>query len=751
MNKVNIHTVFLTIGQPISDKTIFCKNVLSKCLEKECLDNGYKPNIQYISYDDCGKELLNDSNNSEERIAQISNLTLEYLFTKLRLMISYPINADFVIIDSTSFSQEFINKIVKITKDNMYNISCIIFDYINEQPSIKNIDQKIVINKITTIDNFSLTIKNLNDYVERLLPTDRNYFIVGDIHECFDELKELLTSVGFKIENGYICLTEKTETTDIILVGDIFDKGWSKMFVNNEIDDGNILENFNKYVKFINRNIDNPNGVKLYIIRGNHEAFIHDYLNKKNKIKNENFINKHFSSVRIFEQDEDLKKMFEYIWNNGKEFFIKGGSNRHFIVSHVPCRKKYLGKMDKKSLQKQQYIYIDHNKRIAPQIEFIKEETEYNHPIHIFGHVALKREYYNDDHICLDTGCINGNKLTGLLFKTKFVEPLYYSVNFLGLVDEIKEDLETFRSYEKINKLLAKLSNYQLDRIKYIIDNKINFISGTISSTDKTNELESLKKGLEYYINNGVQYISMQPKYMGNRCQIYLSTDLEKCYAVSRCGYKINIDLTQVYINLLKKMNDFIKENNIKMIIIDGELMLWKALGNKIKLYNMDEPIHFKPFNILKWIDNDNKNLIPNMSVIDIFKLVSLDEQLVLFLDDPEYLTKGNAYYNKLVGQGMGGVILKPIVENINNVNIAPYLKVKNVNHLGPIYGYNYTFPIKHNKLIKQKDIEKKIKASVIEYNLGQTMLQFNLDDINNENDDYKLLIAEFLFEKEIE
>ncbi len=130
-------------------------------------------------------------------------------------------------------------------------------------------------------------------------------------------------------------------------------------------------------------------------------------------------------------------------------------------------------------------------------------------------------------------------------------------------------------------------------RIFHLVKNKVNFISGTVApapSSKKENYLniEDLKIGLEILLK---QYdssctISAQPKYMGSRCNVYLfANKLELCYSVSRNGYiitkeRVNMDL--IYNKLISKLNLWMEQKNIKMIILDGELLRWSALGKDL-------------------------------------------------------------------------------------------------------------------------------------------------------------------------
>lgn len=77
-----------------------------------------------------------------------------------------------------------------------------------------------------------------------------------------------------------------------------------------------------------------------------------------------------------------------------------------------------------------------------------------------------------------------------------------------------------------------------------------------------------------------MEHVVLQPKYMGSRCNVYLHKDPERCFAVSRNGYKVNhVDLSSVYGKLLHKFGGYIEEYRIAMLPLDGELLPWKVLG----------------------------------------------------------------------------------------------------------------------------------------------------------------------------
>ncbi|WP_428225332.1 hypothetical protein [Flavobacterium sp.] len=147
----------------------------------------------------------------------------------------------------------------------------------------------------------------------------------------------------------------------------------------------------------------------------------------------------------------------------------------------------------------------------------------------------------------------------------------------------------------------------EVTKIKYRIDKfcefKINAFSPTISPAPKSlerNEIESIAKGIEYYIQKGITQLVFQKKYMGSYCDIYLTKNLEESYLVSRNGYKIgSLDKELVTEKLQPLHNKFDWENeNLELVIIQSELMPWNALGkglveNDFKGYLEAHQTHF--------------------------------------------------------------------------------------------------------------------------------------------------------------
>jgi len=90
----------------------------------------------------------------------------------------------------------------------------------------------------------------------------------------------------------------------------------------------------------------------------------------------------------------------------------------------------------------------------------------------------------------------------------------------------------------------------------------------------------------------------------------------------------------------------------------------------------------------------------------------------------------------------MEGIVIKP---DLLWSNLCPFIKVRNPNYLTIIYGYDYQNEFKYQKLMKQKNIKKKMQMSINEFNLGIEMLKTKYDDITEDNVEYFKLLMKFL------
>ncbi|MFX3635889.1 MAG: metallophosphoesterase [Candidatus Pristimantibacillus sp.] len=847
--QTRVHTIFMMVGPTECGKTTFAEEVLIPHLRMENKERNVRSNVQYLSSDRIRQELLGfDYDKYDQVMLEASSHAFQLLFDKLRMITSFPINAEFIVVDTIGLTEDFRNKVRDVAQENNYNVEVILFDYrkrddyYTSERSKKLITNHInrlrkdvlpvlsregytAIHKVRAKDfylvedgsrnsDYQVFIQDWEEYVSTCLPQDKKYIIVGDVHECVDELKSLLIGYGYGVEEGKLLLTDKVRDTTIILAGDWIDKG----------------KQTREIIQFLYENRKH-----MLFVLGNHENFVDKYMKGEIKGTDSEMREAYFDSTQVLADDPALLEKFAHLVSLSKPFYRYNGNNGpSFYVTHAPCRNKYIGKLDKNSLRNQRNFRINRDAPLEEQLSFLQTEAVGNHPYHIFGHVAAKRAFRIKNKIHIDTGSAHGNTLTSVQISFK---PFFRSHKSQQAV--LTEELPTlFQEQKKVS--LQELDDDAIRRLHYCSQNGIHFISGTMSPADKdeaAGELESLRRGLDYFAERGVTEVVLQPKYMGSRCNVYLHKDIDQCYAVSRNGYKIkSVDLMPVYEVLLEKFGPYMTDNKVAMLLLDGELLPWKAMGDgliqrqfspiekaleteltflgengfeeafaklsesylasgfdkdqhqqskaalsekygasvyqnykyvrgiqeslvplaeheeayrvykrQLELYAGDAELEYKPFALLKVIYDNGEEGLPSLKTSDMYRFLSNDDCLLLNLAEADsYAQAADFFLNLTIENQMEGVVIKP--ETMKN-NCVPYLKVRNASYLSIVYGYDYKFAHKYNKLMRQKNISMKLRTSMNEHRLGNEMLAIKHDDITADNTEYQAIVANLLFE----
>lgn len=867
--KIPQYSIVMTIGPSNSGKSYLCKSLYNQ------LKNYDHANCFYLSSDDTRRALVGlNLHKHDSRMQQVSKQAFDLLHMQLDAYTSYPVNADVLIVDATNMSKVSRSFIVNIAKKNNYNLIGLCFDYKDMDDYTKYLDEKtdkrVIYNhvkmlrtstlkeidkadfkdfhKITSIDFSNLTF----EYSSRggyKLPYD-DFCVVGDLHGCYDELIELLLDdKGIELvdDGSGVLLVKKVDGKTYVhhvLIGDIVDKG-SK--------DGQ-----KKLVEFLYKNRD-----FFTIVEGNHDRWVHNYLTgviKKDKA-NDELIANWFDSVTLFEADRELRDKFIHLYKTMYTFVY----NDKFIATHAPCENKYLGKTDKVSLKKQNTIMYPKEKDYPDQEAYLKamedffsfliRDSEFNYPVHVFGHVMLKTPFNNKNKWGIDTGCVVGNMLTSLVFSKDNVKPY---VRKYKSQQPVKQELNNLFRTRQNEVHYGGLDILLQRRIRWAAKNKVNFVSGTMSPTDKDMEsldIESLDKGIKYFRDKGVNRLVLEPKFMGSRCNILLHrSDLAKCKALSRNAYEIDTaritsdtTMEELFKGLMNKHANVFDFYGAEYLLMDGELLPWTAMGktliesdfvlpykacrkeidflrdagfedmmseftskfdvedttsmkphevrltnsyrdfkeNMISLDEMESglelyrtqldiftagsSLEYSPFALLKVIkeNGDEINMISsNVMNSHMFSMLSNEEMLFLDYDENIFHTmKGGVPYINFetaelaldyfwkkvtVTSKMEGLVIKPDVAYIPGV--APYMKCRNKEYLRLTYGFDYDkIKFKTEKLIRTKNIKRKLDTSVKEYELGRNLLDVKMNDISIENNTWLSNVVQLLTEQENE
>lgn len=592
-------TIIMMVGPSHCGKSYF-----SKLLQKSFSERGYK-NI-YLSSDEYRQQMIGENLHKHHNdMMEVSKQAFNLLYATLDNYTQYPVNIDFAIVDATNISQEARQPFINIAKKNGYNLVAVTFEYKDNEEYFKYVteeeNKEVISNMVFRFKkemkdfirkDFKTTYKitsrkQIEDYKVEVIEQNKeefkintfeNVIIFGDIHGDYETFIEAIKKTEkFDVNDEEIPFIVPKESFHIILVGDYIDK--------------NTDENVKKTIDFIYKNKEH-----ITIVKGNHERHCYDVLRgviKRDEAENL-LIRDFFNSVLLFDKDEETKEKFQSLYKNSVTF-LEDFKNR-FIITHAPCSISALGKLDSKSLKSMNTIRYP--KMDAENIEgsleerekffqFIKDEAESCNIWHIFGHVALNEVFKYKNKLGIDTGSVYGNYLSFVIFSEHNKKP-FISKQKSVMESKGKELYPLFRTKQ----VDRNIDLFDIDTkrfLKFASKNKINFISGTMSPVNKSeNNLEDIMTGIEYYKSNGVDKIILQTKKMGSRCNVYIhKTNVDECYLVTRNGYKISPKMIGMsdesykmfLISLQGKYSNVFDELNAEFILFDGELLPWNVLG----------------------------------------------------------------------------------------------------------------------------------------------------------------------------
>lgn len=608
--EIGLYTVIILVGPSQSGKSTWAQQFKNKITAK---DSQLRTTV--LSSDAIRRQLLdNDYHRYDRKMTEASEAAFDLLFASLKAAIRFPINNEFVIVDTTGLDPEFRRQVTDLAKENGYRTAVVMFDYATSDyfTGLTSVDKTIVSKHVDTFKKrtlpgikkkhftYNYTVKSKDkkyyddlhvevvDYAiwrksnlsEGNFDISRPIAVIGDIHENVQALKLLYEKLP--------------ENAQVIFVGDLIDKG----------------EKTEEMITYAEQLIAQG----ALVVRGNHEAFVaRRLLGEIEAISNEDEL---FSSYKVLKEDEQLAKRFLTIYENTIPFACVKTKANTIYVTHAPCYNKSLGKLDERSQKFQRNFYFAsrENDTMMEELSFVAEEAKNSHPYHVFGHVAnsMKNIEYKNK-VWLDTGAVYGNKLSAFILfpngDTKVVSQaaekltegkLLYPSKGKKIIPELtptvieqepeksvvtqilekQEDLKDYIDSLAIKHKLSPEDKYWLHSFN---ESGAKFISGTMSPSRSTQELlEPIKTAIEYFRSKGVDKVIMQPKYMGSRLQLYLHRDKSLDFAVTRSGTKSGnkkeIDIVLEYWHSVLDEKDFWKDT----LVLDGELLPWAAIGKDL-------------------------------------------------------------------------------------------------------------------------------------------------------------------------
>lgn len=540
---VDPHTVFMTVGPSTCGKTTFCTNFL-----KPALSALPSADVRYLSSDAIRREILggvgstgvyNGDNNERDRydleMMNVSHLAFEQLFSRASSYMTWPCSAEFIILDTTGLNESFRKQVANLCREKHYNLVPILFDYKSyDEYYTYSMDKYIVTHHIETFRK--KTLPNITRECECAKSSRIFYIKNQDFSQITIEVPKWTNYLKCFLPSG----------TKAIIVGNVFGC-YDELIL--------LLKQFK--IELGEDGSAANTDIKIILI-GSFD-------------RSDSNIAANPTTIEKLQHLIEKSALANIICVNDKVPFV---SIRHrWIVTSNFLEKKFLGKIDRISTQRRvNYSLVDH-----------KNESIHNEPLRIFGSCpALK--YERHDNLCaIDGGCVHGGSLIGIGF-TSDNKPFVKRQQ--ALKEYIPGQLRIIfpREIELITP--DKLSPHTLYRYNKIIHSSAPFLSGTMApapadfkSGENTPEaFESLSQALQYYKNNNVNQVCLQPKYMGSRCTVVLNIQ-GPSYAISRGGYNIRIPGIAELLDSLK--NRYLVDGTTTAII-DGELLPWIAMGQSL-------------------------------------------------------------------------------------------------------------------------------------------------------------------------
>ena len=413
--------------------------------------------------------------------------------------------------------------------------------------------------------------------------------IIGDIHGCYDELCELLKSLGYAEETSYIHPDGRTA----IFLGDLCDRGPKNVEV----------------LKLVMAMVDSGNAL---CVAGNHDVKLEKYL-LGNKVQVS-----HGLALTVEELNsagDDFKKKTKKFIDSLKSHYVLDGGR--LAAAHAGIIEKYQGRAS--SRVRNFCLYGDTT----------GESDEYGLPVRlnwaaeyrgratvVYGHTALVEPAICNNTYNIDTGCVFGGRLTALRYpekelvsvraKKKYFEPTkpldqndesaeadmlsIEDVSGKMIVDTFLTPVITIRE-ENSAAALEIMSRFGADPHWLI------YLPPTMSpceTSGKEDYLEYPDEAFNYYRKNGIGKVVCEKKHMGSRAVIVLARDTDtakKRFGV--CDGKQGIIYTRTGRNffddsgfenkLIQRLSqvltksDFWADFNTDWVVFDAELMPWSV------------------------------------------------------------------------------------------------------------------------------------------------------------------------------
>lgn len=218
--------------------------------------------------------------------------------------------------------------------------------------------------------------------------------IIGDIHGCFREFKELTIKLGYDWLNG---IPTHKLGRKLAFVGDLTDRGPQSLLV---------VETVSKLIQ----------KEQAYYVPGNHCNKLYRYF-KGNKVQITHGLETTVAEFDALseEQKQHIREAFIQLYEIAPLYQVL--DNGKLVIAHAGIREDYIGKSSEKV--KTFVLYGDITGEKHPDGSPVRRDWARNYQgkaMIIYGHTPVKDVRIVNNTYNIDTGAVFGNKLTALQY-----------------------------------------------------------------------------------------------------------------------------------------------------------------------------------------------------------------------------------------------------------------------------------------------------------------------------------------------
>jgi protein phosphatase len=417
--------------------------------------------------------------------------------------------------------------------------------------------------------------------------------IVGDVHGCYAELRELVGELGYSV--GEDLLADHPEGRKLGFVGDLVDRGPENLAV----------------LRFVMANVA---AGKAFCVPGNHDAKLLKYLIGK-KVTLNHGLEETVAQVEA-ESDDFREELRIFIDSLVSHFVFDNGK---LVVAHAGLTEEMQGRGSGKVRQFCLYGETTGETDEFGLPERIDWASDYRgKALVVYGHTPFSEPRWLNHTVNIDTGCAFGGKLTAL----RYPEQETVSVPALSQYAEAKRPLqqshagnpqqlhdltldhadvsgkfivetELARSVtvreENGNAALEAMSRFAIDP-RWLV-----YLPPTMSpsaTSEVEGWLERPEEAFGYFKAEGIRHLVCEEKHMGSRAVVIVARDAEAaarrfgvsdgkqgvCYTRTGRAFFSDAELEAGLVSRLAKAIDgagLWDELETDWLCLDCELMPW--------------------------------------------------------------------------------------------------------------------------------------------------------------------------------